>query len=116
MAEMRDRLINLLQNFADGTYSRNGYFVDNTQVDDVADYLLENGVIVQPCKVGDILYDIYDYTTVKEITVKEINIRIDKRNKPWLIIGGYYYGFVEFGKTVFLTKEEAEAKLKEFGK
>ncbi len=45
--EMRDRLIELLQNFADGTHSSNGHFVDNTQVDDVADHLLANGVIVQ---------------------------------------------------------------------
>ena len=57
---MRDRLIKLLQEFADGTYSSNGYIVDNTQVDDVADHLLANGVIVPPCKVGTTLYFLYN--------------------------------------------------------
>lgn len=82
----------------------------------LADYLLENGVIVPPCKVGDVLYDIYETTSdgeyIYERKVREINIRLDKRNKPWLIIDGYYFAFEDFGKNVFLSREEAEAALK----
>jgi len=82
-------------------------------LENLADCLLENGVIVPPCKVGDILYDIFDFENIKTVRVTEITIRLDRRNKPWLIIGGYFYAFDDFGKTVFLTKEEAEEKLKE---
>ena len=53
---MRDRLIKLLQEFADGTHSSNGYIVDNTQVDDVADHLLKNGVIVPPFVAGETVW------------------------------------------------------------
>jgi len=41
---MRDRLIDLLC----------GHYMNTiAEAEDVADYLLENGVIVPPCKVGD---------------------------------------------------------------
>ena len=53
---MRERLVELLKNFADGTYTSNGIIVDGTRVDDVSDYLLANGVIVPPCKVGQTVY------------------------------------------------------------
>ena len=74
----------------------------------IADHLLANGVIVPPCKVGDVLYDTYDCENIREIKVTEINIRLDKRNKPWIILGGYYYAFSDLGDTLFLTREEAE--------
>ncbi len=44
----RKRLVELLQNFADGTYTNNGVIVDGTKVDDIADHLLDNGVKVTP--------------------------------------------------------------------
>lgn len=48
---MRDRLIELLQSApADCEGNRN--------VGVIADYLLANGVIVPPCKVGDVVYAI----------------------------------------------------------
>lgn len=47
---MRDRLIELLQpSIADVIENRKG-------ITELADYLLENGVIVPPCKVGDKMY------------------------------------------------------------
>lgn len=68
---------------------------------ELADYLLEHGVIVPPCKVGDTVYQI-DAERVFESKVKAIvydtdNIAFDER---------------AFGKTVFLTLEEAENALK----
>ena len=85
--------------------------------ENITDDLLANGVIVLPCKVGDMLYDIYEavsngYGGIRELKVPEIHINIDRRNKPWLIISGYYFAFEDFGKTVFLTREEAEKALK----
>lgn len=84
----------------------------NRNVRTLAEYLLANGVIVPPCKVGDTLYDIYGNGNFSERKVTEINVRLDKRNKPWLIICGYFFAFEDFGKNVFLTREEAERALK----
>lgn len=88
------------------------------EVEAIADCLLANGVIVLPCKVGDMLYDIYDAVSngggnIVEIKVPEIHINLDRRNKPWLIVSNYYFAFEDFGKTVFLTREEAEKALAE---
>ena len=59
-----------------------------------AEELLANGVIVPPCKVGDIVYVISKGNILPYYEIK-------------YLLPDY------FGKTVFLTKEEAEAKLKE---
>lgn len=83
----------------------------------LVDYLLANGVIVPPVKVGQTVYDIYEAKAngegiVRALGVTDIRIHLDKRNKAWLIIGGYYFAMDDFGKTVFLSREEAEAALK----
>lgn len=77
-------------------------------------------ILMLPCKVGDTLYDIYEAVNnkgfedgmIKELKVPEIHINLDKRNRPWLIISNYMFAFEDFGKTVFLSKEEAEAALR----
>lgn len=78
-----------------------------------ADYLLANGVIVPPCKVGDLLYRILTLDNgtsfVSSFPAKVEPYSIYFRN----IFGNYsYLSFDDFGKTVFLTKEEAEQALK----
>jgi hypothetical protein len=120
---MRDRLIELLQNFADGTVTGNGTIVDGTKVDDVADYLLANGVIVPPCKVGDTVYKclITDDThepVIWDITITQISIETGKLLNDAYAIGticksksGESFAFDEIGKTVFLAREEAEQAL-----
>lgn len=71
-----------------------------------------------PCKVGDMIYDIYNAalnggSDISELKVPEIHINLDRRNKPWIIISGYYFAFEDFGKYTFFTKEEAEKALAE---
>lgn len=84
----------------------------------LADYLLENGVIVPPCKVGDTVYAITEQGTC-EIEVESIHCWISGMWKfnCWSGKGkyrvGYELSFDDFGKTVFLTKAEAEKALKE---
>lgn len=91
----------------------------------LADYLLANGVIVPPCKVGDTVYhskNIYKgkkriNTIIEPITVDsfvigdsgrlQINTCDNSRNE-WI-----YYDITDFGRIVFLTREEAEQALKE---
>ena len=90
----------------------------------IADYLLANGVIVPPCKVGDTLF-FADAIFGEVLKAKVIVIEINYFTEPqlWLTIeyNSPYTGTQEYksridlmiGKTVFLTKEEAEKALKE---
>lgn len=80
----------------------------------LADYLLDNGVIVPPCKVGD---------TVFSIGWGDDNIHEDRVN--WCSYDSTDASFwfqttstdqftpEDMGRTVFFTREEAEQALKE---
>ncbi len=126
---MRDRLIELLED-TDVQINGNVYPYRDYGICDLADYLLANGVIVPPCKVGQTVFKIVKLYgdrkpiivegEVFEIALTHENGEIKKRfyflakggNK---IINRYslWLNFDKVGKTVFLTREEAEAKLKE---
>ena len=80
--------------------------------DYLADFLLANGVTVQPCKIGDTVWTIRDFKGIKhpqEGIVSDMYFTKDMS----LHIVVKYVARGEFGKTVFLTREEAEAKLRE---
>lgn len=63
-----------------------------------------------PCVVGDITYSLSKlHGGITEAIVKKIEIDADGF---WVITSESIYSFDDFGKTVFLTKEEAEAALK----
>ena len=91
----------------------------------IEDYLITSGVIVPPCKVGDTVYKTLITDDTNEPAIWEIIItygEIDMRavSEKSYLIGrikdthcGVDIDFCEFGKTVFLTREEAEMKLKE---
>ena len=66
----------------------------------LADYLLEHGVIVLPCKVGDTLYC--------ESAIKGHIIYLKAPDLEWI-----FENREIFGKSIFLTREEAERALKE---
>lgn len=68
----------------------------------LADYLLEHGVIVPPCKIGDTVY-INNAGLVCEDRIR--NIVYDT--------GEFAFGKKEVGKTVFFTREKTEQALKE---
>lgn len=87
-----------------------------TYLENIADGLLQNGVIVPPVKVGDTVYKIngvssreyeVDYFDIfKDSSNFTFKIQLDSKN--WSD-----YVFIEdFGKTVFFTKEAAEKALK----
>jgi hypothetical protein len=71
------------------------------QIGAIAEHLLANGVIVLPCKVGDIIYaltyDCDDYVPL-EVTSRASLVR-------WMDEG-------QFGRELFTTREEAEQALK----
>lgn len=122
MKDQRERLTNLILNapkleFKSGSRAQ-GKTYQTAQ--NIADHLLANGVIVPPCKVGDIVFDISS-GEVLNCTVEKIEILLNERMSIYIDISIKYptYSATEtietdyFGKTVFLTKVEAEKALKE---
>ena len=117
----REKLIELIQNAVDGC-ARHWAEV-------IAAYLLANGVIVPPCKVGDLLYMPWEYNEASGVALlgvtymvidnDELRIMTDFSTDDEEYFDLYFGGkFVlsDFGKTVFLTKAEAEKALTERSK
>ena len=77
----------------------------------------EQGLLLRlPCKVGDTVYVLYkNIVTEKQVYDVQYRGGITYQNgQRWYVnIGGLAYYETDFGKTVFLTQEEAEQKLKE---
>ena len=142
---MRDRLIELLQeasteagkHFRETTkkvLAEKGRFNSATDIDRrniyevEADYLLENGVIVPPCKVGQTVYRATKLVNGDEFVTEGIIFEVSSTYENGTAKTRFYFwakgdewksrhyslwcDLTEFGKTVFLTKEEAEQALK----
>lgn len=80
----------------------------------------QQGLLMKfPCKVGDTVYrvDKHDIITIRETGVEHITLRDDDIYIQLIdMTDDCYCELVyisDFGKTVFLTKEEAEQKLSE---
>lgn len=117
----KERLIDIIQNSVGGC-ARNWAEI-------IADGLLSNGVIVPPVKVGQTVYTEismrgwYFRSKDRPYSAKVVFIGLNDSEK----MGGglfnvvyekddgcmWQFNFSDIGKTVFLTKEEAEAALKE---
>lgn len=71
----------------------------------------EQGLLLRlPCKVGDNIYIVFHNHTIGKSTVVSFKMIA----KGWAVkTNDWSYLFTDFGKTVFLTKSEAEAKLAE---
>lgn len=133
--EIRDRLIELiLQSNPIKERDLDDDWGDG-ELEEIADHLLANGVIVPPCKVGDKVYvdgDTwgFDYLyfdskfiyskhfLIGEIvsiikTKKQLLMKIRVSNSIHTRYKHKRYTVNAIGVTVFLTKEDAEAKLKE---
>lgn len=109
MIIMRDRLIDLIDEAIND---------EETSYSNIADYLIENGVIVPPCKVGDTVYYL-EGSQILEGTVKSFST-IMKDNyfcvyveTKYSLLGVERFGYWMFGTRIFLTREEAEQALKE---
>ncbi len=80
--------------------------------DYVAGFLLANGVIMLPIKVGDTIYRIGEsITNVYEWEVEHIEIYADQ-----IVIvddSDNEFTITDIGVTVYFTREEAEEKLRE---
>lgn len=117
---MKDRLIELIK---EGKRSFRGFCpncdndnCENCENAGIADYLLTNGVIVPPCRVGDTVYSIFVGKVNPSIIGKlEISINCWDVDFSYEAIGELcpiQFCKENIGKTVFLTREEAERSIK----
>lgn len=113
---MRDRLIDLIKDLAEDLVANCDEECDTCKHGDcvgkVVDHLLANGVIVPPVKVGDTVYSIVA-SKVHSFVVVSSEMRIfaggidDSYNANGELCPIRFCA-ENIGKTVFLTKEEAE--------
>ena len=86
----------------------------------LADYedLEDQGLLVRlPCKVGDAVY-VPTRNFVSELRITMVSVNMHEAYFSWMLNSGIYpnldgFSGYELGKTVFLTREEAEKKLEE---
>jgi hypothetical protein len=97
---MRERLIELLDEFLDLGYS-SSY---------IADYLLENGVVVPTIAIDDTVYRIGQDDKVYEWLIAYIQVYKDEN--VYIDDSDNYIFESDIGKTVFLSREEAERALR----
>ena len=131
----RDRLIELIVTAENEVFRAFPYTNSTKRIEMVADYLLENGVIVPLVKMGDIVYIDNAPHNVVHITIEEDGISYCAKydcdeyecckecpfakeisfGEVIMCEGNEYHEFTasDIGKTVFLTREEAEKALKE---
>ena len=124
----KERLVELLEEYYD-------MMCNQTADVELADYLLSNGVIVPPCKVGDTVYILQFDTGGNEYILEEQvqTVFVDRQlnielgigfSEEWFPDSNYYVSAERIGKTervkngkiqilVFQTRKEAEQALKE---
>lgn len=84
-----------------------------TRLRELAEADKDGRLVVLPCKVGDVVYGFYGEKTILPMVAKWIETNTD----GWCIAAQYtpmaprFYRFSDFGKTVFLTREDAEKAL-----
>lgn len=104
---MRERLIELSKK-AQSEWLEKTYDHETEQKleEYVSDYLLKMGVIHIPCKVGDIVYQT-DEVRIYEVKILDIFLQ---KNKPYYKTDGIDFDDDAIGKSIFLTRQEAEAR------
>ena len=101
---MKNRLIELLE----GTLEDWECDVSDKTISEIAEHLIENGVIASPCKVGDKIYQT-DGIRIYESTINEITFTTQKMI---CVTENIAFDETTIGKSIFFDKKEAQAKLK----
>ena len=115
----REMLIELIVTAENEVFRAFPYTNSTKRIEMVADYLLSSGVIIPPVKVGDTIYEIHERRKgnewVKIISERVVHgVEIGINGSMTARCGTTISVFLSYiGKTVFLTREEAENALKE---
>ena len=92
-------------------------FCSYTRLRELAEADKDGRVAALPCKAGDTVYEVTSRKTISEYRVKAIRVELFCTFIEWDIVAGFVDKSIfgvpvnEIGKTVFLTREEAEAAL-----
>ena len=130
---MRDKLIDLVRD-ANAKWYKEALerTTEKTSSAYVADYLLANGVIVPPCKKGDMVYEIEKnclackhykgvaYSDCCACALDDDKLMFecdfDKECVYQIVPKTFAYSMIEaFGQTVFLAEKEAQSELLQRG-
>ena len=123
---MRDRLVDLILECR--TYTPEYEPQARLHAEYLANHLLNNGVIVPPVKVGDTVYVVDDDLThgIAEGVISNLEYNQYTTPKEWITVesNGSIFGWYEkkhridrvLGKTVFLTRAEAEKAVAQMNK
>lgn len=104
---MKERLIEIVDK-AKKEYAKD--VTDHTETEYIVENLLNEGVIVPPCNVGQTIYrNIID----KPLEFNVIKIEVFEDGMLFIDDVGKWFCVSDIGKLVFLSREEAEKKLKE---
>ena len=103
---MKNRLIELLE----GTLEDWECDVSDKTISEIAEHLIENGVIASLCKVGDKIYQT-DGIRIYESTINEITFTTQKMICV-CVTENIAFDETAIGKSIFFDKKEAQAKLK----
>lgn len=108
---MRERLIAIIKDSLFKYIDKSCNLAEN-----IADDLLENGFVALPCKVGDVVYLFYPVRKgIYEAIVDEVNLN---QKSNFIATRDLYFNrrrtifFEQIGKTVFLSREDAERVLR----
>ena len=90
---------------------------DLDRLEELAEADKDGRVVVPPCKAGDTVYEVTSRKTISEYRVKAIRVELFCTFIEWDIVAGFVDKSIfgvpvdEIGKTVFLTREEADRAL-----
>lgn len=120
MADMREKLAELIRKANTAMW---GKTIPDRQAESrfIADYLIENGIILPPCKVGDTVYVRNRANKPQAMKFDSVDLRCTCEHDDECMCGSlcndkghnicqyrFKNDFSDIGKTVFLTKEEAQ--------
>lgn len=90
---------------------------DLERLEKLAEADRDGRLAVLPCKAGDTVYEVTSRKTISDYRVKAIRVELFCTFIEWDIVAGFVDKSIfgvqvdEIGKTVFLTREEAERAL-----
>lgn len=108
----RDELIELLE--IEKASSR--YMTDDDRREMIADFLLDNGVVILPAKIGEPVYRISQKFMTKMRYIEKTNISRIAIDARGIVVFCACQPTVKciYGKNVFLSREDAEKALREY--
>ena len=116
--DVREKLVELLKEAPYNIFDNKlGGMLFDSCLGMIADHLINNGVTVLPVQVGDRLYEVTGRKTISVYKVKAIRVELFGLFIEWDIVEGFVWQSLsginagEIGKTVFLSREEAEKAL-----